>query len=55
MKAIWINNILYKHQDKVMNHYNLEPADEYVKKSFQMRYTWKEDKKRRGYEQVSLF
>lgn len=52
MKAIWINNILYKHQDKVMNHYNLEPADEYVKKVF---YTWKEDKKRRGYEQVSLF
>ena len=34
MKAIWINNILYEHQDKVMNHYNLEPADEYVKKVF---------------------
>lgn len=34
MKAIWINNILYKHQDKVMNHYNLESADEYVKKVF---------------------
>lgn len=32
MKAIWINNILYEHQDKVLNHYNLEPADEYVKK-----------------------
>lgn len=41
MRAIWINNILYKHQDKVMNHYNLE-SDE-------------KDKKRRGYEQVSLF
>ena len=34
MKAIWINNILYEHQDKVLNHYNLEPADEYVKKVF---------------------
>lgn len=34
MKAIWINNILYKHQDKVINHYNLESADEYVKKVF---------------------
>ena len=32
MKAIWINNILYEHQDKVLTHYNLEPADEYVKK-----------------------
>lgn len=44
MKAIWINNILYEHQDKVLNHYNLEPADEYVKKVFQMQYTWKEEK-----------
>ena len=34
MKAIWINNILYKHQDKVMNLYNLEPVEEYVKKVF---------------------
>lgn len=34
MKAIWINNILYKHQDKVMNHYNLELAEKYVKKVF---------------------
>ena len=32
MKAIWINNILYEHQDKVLNYYNLEPADKYVKR-----------------------
>ena len=101
MKAIWINNILYEHQDKVLNHYNLEPADEYVKKVFpdavymERREDWthvfiphqglleansftykidgkwydswitsehsklvefyEKDKKRRGYEQVSLF
>lgn len=34
MEAIWINNILYEHQEKVLNHYNLEPADIYVKKVF---------------------
>lgn len=101
MKAIWINNILYEHQDKVLNHYNLESADEYVKKVFpnavymERREDWthafiphqglleansftykiddkwydswitsehsklvefyEKDKKRRGYEQVSLF
>ena len=101
MKAIWINNILYEHQDKVLNHYNLEPADEYVKKVFpdavymerredwthvfiphqglleahsftynldgQLYDSWgtsehsklvefyEKDKKRHGYEQVSLF
>lgn len=44
MKAIWINNILYEHQDKVLNHYNLEPADEYVKKVFPDAVYMKEEK-----------
>lgn len=46
MEAIWINNILYEHQEKVLNHYNLEPADEYVKKVFPNAvYMEKEDKR----------